>query len=67
MSKSSLLFLVCIGFCVPYALVFYQVICGLRLKGQVDNDRKALRAMDREWLQEAELLLAHLRQARAAK
>lgn len=67
MSKSSILFLVCIGFCVPYAMVFYQVICGLRLKRQVDNDLNALRALDRERNQEAELLLAHLRQARAAK
>lgn len=67
MSKSSILFLVCIGFCVPYAMVFYQVVCGLRLKRQVDNDRKALRAINRERDQEAELLLAHLRQARVAK
>lgn len=67
MSKSSILFLVCIGFCVPYAMVFYQVVCGLRLKRQVDNDRKALKTIDRERDQEAELLLARLRQARAAQ
>lgn len=66
MSKSSILFLVCMGFCVPYAMVFYQVVCGLRLKRQVDSDRKALRAIDQEREQEVELLLARLRQARAA-
>lgn len=66
MSKSSILVLVCIGFCVPYALVFYQVVCGLRLKRQVDDDRKALRAIDRARDQETELLLGRLRQTRAA-
>lgn len=66
MSKSSILLFVCIGFCVPYAMVFYQIVCGLRLKRQVDSDRKALRAIDRERDQEVELLLARLRQARAA-
>lgn len=66
MSKSSTLFLVCLGFCVPYAMVLYQVVCGLRLKRRVDSDRKAQRAIDRERDQEVELLLARLRQARAA-
>lgn len=64
MNKSSILFLVCVGFCVPCAMVFYQVLCGLRLKSQVDNDRRARRAIDRE---RDDLLLARLRQARAAK
>ena len=67
MSKSSILVLVCIGFCVPYAMVFYQVFCGLRLKREVDKDRKLLRDIDRERDQEAELLLGRLRQARAAQ
>ena len=67
MSKSSILVLVSIGFCVPYAMVFYQVLCGLRLKRQVDDDRKALRAIDRARDQEAELLLGRLRQTRAAQ
>jgi hypothetical protein len=66
MSQSSILLVVCIGFCVPYAMVLYHVVLGLRLKRQVDNDYEALRAIARERCREAELLLTSLHQEHAS-
>lgn len=65
MSQSSLLMIVCLGFCVPYAVVAYHVVLGLRLKRQVDTDYEALQAIARDQYREIEPLLNSLRRAQA--
>lgn len=66
MSQSSLFLIVCLGCCVPFTVVAYHVVLGLRLKRQVDTNYEALQAIARDQYRQIEPLLNSLRRAQAS-
>lgn len=54
--------LLCLGACLPFGIICAAVLSGLRLKRQVDNDRKLLQAIEREQATRVAPLIGRLRQ-----